>query len=156
MAAITVSGGTKWKKVLESMAQKVKVRAGVLEGATNTEGQSVATYGAYNEFGTSRIPPRPFMRNTLEREKKNWINGVGALLQKGLTPEKALMAVGARMANDIKKTIDESIGIEDNAPSTRLKKTKKVTGGKKGETHVPQPLIDKGFLRKAITSELEK
>lgn len=59
MAAITISGGDKWKAYLERLAQKAEVRAGVLEGATNTEGQKVAEYAAYNEFGaTINVPAK--------------------------------------------------------------------------------------------------
>lgn len=59
MATITVSGGTKWKAYLERLAQKVQVRAGVLRGAKNSEGKSIAASAAYNEFGTTSIPARP-------------------------------------------------------------------------------------------------
>lgn len=80
MGKATISGGTRWKAYLERLAKKAEVRAGVMEDATTDEGERVAEYAAYNEFGTSRVPPRPFMRKTLERERENWIRGVGALL----------------------------------------------------------------------------
>ena len=39
----------------------VALRAGVMEGAKNIDtGEPVAPYAAANEFGTSRIPSRPF------------------------------------------------------------------------------------------------
>ena len=83
MAAITISGGDKWKAYLERLAQKAEVRAGVLEGATNIETrQLVAEYAAYNEFGTSRIPARPFMRTTLQEQRGEWVQGLGRLLDK--------------------------------------------------------------------------
>ena len=49
-ASITVSGGDKWRKALERLAQKVQVCAGVLENA-RYQGKCVAQYAAYNEFG---------------------------------------------------------------------------------------------------------
>ena len=158
MANISIKGGDKWRKALSKLAQDkvIKVRAGVLEGAKTTDGKSVATYAAYNEFGTDNIPARPFMRNTLTRESENWERGLGAFLARGMTPEEALKAVGARMAEDIRKTIDESIDIEENAPSTVRKKTRKATGGQKGETDTPRPLVDKGNLRRSINWEIEK
>lgn len=155
---VTISGGTKWQAYLERLAQKVQVRAGVMEDATNDAHEPIAPYAAYNEFGTARIPPRPFMRKTLEREKENWIRNVGAALANGLSPEQALELVGKRMAEDIQKTIDAAIknGIDDNADSTKLKKTKKVTGGKPGEKHVPGPLVDTGALLHSITHQVAK
>ncbi len=155
---VTISGGTKWKAYLERLARKVQVRAGVMEDATTDEGEAVAPYAAYNEFGTSRVPPRPFMRKTLEREGENWIRNVGDALANGLSPEETLKLVGTRMAEDIQKTIDAAIknGIDDNADSTKLKKTKKVTGGKPGEKHVPGPLVDTGALLKSITHQVPK
>lgn len=158
MTNISIKGGDKWRKALSRLAQDkvIKVRAGVLEGAKTTDGKSVATYAAYNEFGTDNIPVRPFMRNTLTREWENWERDLGAFLGKGMTPEEALRAVGARMADDIKKTIQESIDIEANAPSTIRKKTRQATGGEEGATDTPPPLIDKGNLLLSIKSEVEK
>ena len=158
MATISIRGGDKWRKALGRLAQAkiIKVRAGVLEGATTTDGKSVATYAAYNEFGTDNIPARPFMRNTITREREKWARGVEALIERGLTPEEALRAVGARMADDIKKTIQESIDIEANAPSTIRKKTRKLTGGEAGATDTPPPLIDKGNLLLSINWEVEQ
>lgn len=158
MANISIKGGDKWRKALSKLAQDktIKVRAGVLKGAKATDGKTVAQYAAYNEFGTDNIPARPFMRNTLTRERENWERGLGAFLGRGMTPEEALKAVGARMAEDIRKTIDESIDIEENAPSTIKKKTRKLTGGEKGATDTPRPLVDKGNLRRSINYEVEK
>lgn len=158
MSNVTISGGTKWQAYLERLAQKVQVRAGVMEGAKTDAGERVAEYAAYNEYGTSRIPPRPFMRKTLERERENWIQGVGALLGNGMSPGEALEETGKRMAEDIQKTIDAAIrnGIDDNADSTKLKKTKKVTGGKPGEKHTPGPLVDTAALLKSITHQVTK
>ena len=127
----------------------------MLEGAKTTSHESVATYAAYNEFGTNNIPARPFMRNTLTRERENWLRGLETFLRQGMTPEEALRAVGKRMADDIGKTIDESIDISENAAATIKRKTRKATGGEKGETNTPPPLIDKGELRKAIWFEVE-
>ena len=158
MANISIKGGDKWRKALSKLAQDkvIKVRAGVLEGAKTTDGKSVATYAAYNEFGTDNIPARPFMRNTITREREKWARGVEALIERGLTPEEALRAVGSRMSDAIKKTIQESLDIVANAPSTIRKKTRQATGGEEGATDTPPPLIDKGNLLRSINWEVEK
>ena len=57
---VTLSGSKNWKKVLESIAQKAEtLRVGVLEGAKTEDGESVAPYAFYNEFGaTVEVPER--------------------------------------------------------------------------------------------------
>lgn len=155
---MTIFGGMKWQAYLKRLAQKVQVRAGVMEDAMNDAHERIAPYAARNEFGTSRIPPRPFMRKTLEREKENWIRNVGDGLANGLAPEETLELVGTRMAEDIRETIDEAIknDIQPNAASTMRRKTKGVTGGKPGEKDVPGPLVDTGALLKSITHQVAK
>ena len=56
----TLSGSKNWKKVLKSIAQKAEtLRVGVLEGAKTEDGESVAPYAFYNEFGaTVEVPER--------------------------------------------------------------------------------------------------
>lgn len=145
---VTISGGTKWQAYLERLAQKVQVRAGVMEGATNDAHERIAPYAACNEFGTARIPPRPFMRNTLERERENWIRNVGAALANGLSPEQALELVGTRMAEAIQTTIKSNLP-PPNAPSTIRRKNRE-EAGRAGT------LVDTGALLKSITHQVAK
>ena len=147
MAAITISGGDKWKAYLERLAQKAELRAGVLEGATNTEGQKVAEYAAYNEFGTSRIPARPFMRTTLQEQRGEWVQGLGRLLASH-GPEQALHFVGRRMEDDIRTKILSNMA-PANAPSTVARKNKE-EAGRAGT------LVDTGALAKSISYEISK
>lgn len=60
MANAHVLGGGKWKKALEAVSkQAASLKVGVLEGATSEDGESVATYAFYNEFGaTVEVPER--------------------------------------------------------------------------------------------------
>jgi HK97 gp10 family phage protein len=74
---VEVSGGKKWKKTLSDLAKmKMGVKAGVLGGATTTDGKSIAEYAIYNEFGTQYIPPRPFLSDTAKRKGKDWAHYV--------------------------------------------------------------------------------
>lgn len=148
MSNVTISGGTKWQAYLERLAQKVQVRAGVMEGAKTDAGERVAPYAACNEYGTSRIPPRPFMRKTLERERENWIQGVGALLGKGRSPDEALELVGTRMAENIEATIMSNMA-PANAPST-IRRKNRTEAGRAGT------LVDTGALLKSITHQVTK
>lgn len=58
MANAHILGGDKWKKALKTVAkQAASLKVGVLEGATAEDGESVATYAFYNEFGaTVEVP----------------------------------------------------------------------------------------------------
>lgn len=196
----TLKGGDRLIRRLQEMAQaQGKVRAGILENATNHEtGEPIAPYAAMNEFGgvvnipartqtlyfrqnrdgtvdnrfvakersnfaqdviipahSVTIPPRPFIRNTIKREKDTWMHGFVSMLTNGMNAREALQEIGQRMADDIGKTIDEQMDIDDNAPSTKRHKKRAVTGGAPGETHTPVPLKDTGSLRNSLTSEVE-
>lgn len=148
MGKATISGGTRWKAYLERLAKKVEVRAGVMEDATNDAHERIAPYAACNEFGTARIPPRPFMRKTLERERENWIRGVGALLKNGLSPDEALEKTGKRMAENIEATIMSNMA-PANAPST-IRRKNRAEAGRAGT------LVDTGALVKSITHQVTK
>ncbi len=148
MSNVTISGGTKWQAYLERLAQKVEVRAGVMEGATTDAHERVAPYAACNEYGTSRIPPRPFMRKTLERERENWTRNVGDALANGLSPEETLELVGTRMAEDIQATIMSNMA-PANAPST-IRRKNRAEAGRAGT------LVDTGALLKSITHQVTK
>lgn len=199
----TLKGGDRLIRKLQEMARaRGKVRAGILENATNREtGEPIAPYAAVNEYGgtiniparqqtlyfkqnrdgtvgarfvrkeTSNfaqdvtipahsvtIPPRPFMRNTIKREKDAWTRDLGKLLMDGMPVSEALRKMGQRMADDIGKTIDNhnQMDIKDNAPSTKRRKERAVSGGAPGETHSPGPLVDTGSLRNSLWYEVEK
>lgn len=141
---VTISGGTKWQAYLERLARKVQVRAGVMEDATNDAHEPIAPYAAYNEFGTARIPPRPFMRKTLEREKENWIRDVGDTLANGLAPEATLKLVGERMAEAIQTTI------KSNLPHAPAAVAQRAEAGR------AKTLVDTGALLKSITHQVAK
>lgn len=174
MANISIKGGDRWRKALSKLAQDkvIKVRAGVLEGATTTDGKSVATYAAYNEFGavvrvTPKmkaffryrfgvnlkkdalvIPARPFMRTTLEKHQSEWVNMVAAALKAGLMPEDVLKKIGERMASDIQKQIMSNMEPE-NSKFTKMIKNEREKDGHGTLNHT-------GALVGAIMSEVEK
>ncbi len=174
MANISIKGGDKWRKVLGKLAQDkvIKVHAGVLEGATTTDGKSVAQYAAYNEFGAEVrvtpkmkgffchqfgvnlkkeklvIPARPFMRKTLENKQQEWVNTVAAALKAGRTPEDVLKLVGSRMKRDIKDQIMSNMEPQNSPLTEQIKSAQEA--GRAGT------LFNTGALLKAIDSEVMK
>lgn len=108
-------------------------------------GATVAEVAIWNEFGTSKIPQRPFMRQTAEK-KGNW----GELTTKtwndvinGLNPGLGAQLIGQKARGDIQKEIANG-QFTPNAPRTIAKK---------GSS---RPLINKGRLRGSITFKVRK
>lgn len=130
------------------------VKAGILEGATSNEsGENIATYAAHNEFGTSKIPSRPFLRKTFNDNAQKWEDGLGRMLQTR-TPAQALQLLGMKMQDDIVKTIKSDMPPK-NSPETIARKMKGVTkGGKTVGSHAPGTLIDTGSMLNAVNYEV--
>lgn len=138
----------KLKDVLKDLyAANRGLKLGILEGATNAgTGQSIAEYAYWNEFGTKRIPVRPFMRTTLKNHASNWAEIItstmrGRAAEKGIV-EIALGRVGARGRADMQQTI-EAGGFKPNAASTIKRK---------GSHKIP--LKDTGDMFQAINFEV--
>lgn len=153
----SLRGGERLMRKLQNMAQaQGKVRAGILEDATNMEtGEPIAPYAAFNEYGTADIPARPFIRSTIQREGQTWSKGLARALANGRSAQDALKLVGRRMAEDIQATINSNMQ-PPNSPATIRAKTKGVDGGAPGETMTPGTLIDTGSMLRAVDYEVEE
>lgn len=132
------------------------VRIGVLgEGANDKQegGLTILEYSILNEYGTSKIPARPFFREATEfGESKSIISKrikteVSNVASGKKTGEQALNALGTFIKGRIQKSL-KSGNWTPNAPSTRKRKLKK--GG------VKPPLIDTGSLIRAIDYEIKR
>ena len=77
--------------------------------------------GVYNEFGTSTIPERSFIRWTHDNRKDSWRKLQGELrphvIAGRMTIGKALGVIGARIQGDIQQRISSNVP-PPNAPST--------------------------------------
>jgi len=105
-------------------ARTAEVVIGLQEGDT-ADGQSIAEYGAYNEYGTENIPERSFMRSTFD-EKQSDLNAFIArqydLVKQGkITVYRALSLIGLRHEGQIKNKIGSNIS-PANDPKTVQKK----------------------------------
>lgn len=98
------------------------LKVGFLNEATYPDGTNVATVALFNEFGTTNIPPRPFMRTTIAQKSPDW----GAALKKCLAATDGDgPAALALMGEGIKGQLVETINLwsdPPNAPSTEAKK----------------------------------
>lgn len=150
---VTVTGGKKYKAALEKITRlKMSVRAGIPAGATTTDGQSIPTYAVYNELGTSRIPARPFMRQTASNHQDDWCALLASRLNyKDISAnqaKKALGLCGELMKAHIQETIQKGT-FAPNAPKTVEAKRRK------GKVEPDHPLIDTGQMIASIISEVK-
>lgn len=80
-----ISGGDKLEQALQELGRQLgrggTVKVGYLAGASYPSGQSVAMVGALNEFGTSRMPARPAIRNMLREKAADWPASLAAILK---------------------------------------------------------------------------
>lgn len=78
-------------------------------GDEEFEGTSVVDYATYNEFGTSRIPARPFMGTTYDQNKDRVVKfveyNVGQIIDGKSTPDHALRVIGEFYQKAIQLTI---------------------------------------------------
>lgn len=146
-----LTGGDKLREKLKSISEKARdtrLKIGILEGATNSEGESIAAYATDNEFGGS-APPRPFMRTTSKKHGKDWAKQVGHLIE-GLDYdfESALQIVGDIASKDMQEVTQTWPKSPPNSPKTiAIKK-------EGGYNPYDQPLIHTGDMVRAISFEV--
>lgn len=137
---------------IDGLRKRVKnpgfVKVGIIDAGKHTDSNlTVATVGFYNEFGTSTIPERSFMRSTTKEKKKEIISLQKKLLKKiqagEMKTEQALGLLGSFVSGLISKKIVD-IKKPENSPATIKKKKSS------------NPLIDTGQLKNSITWKVEE
>lgn len=123
-----------------------EVRIGIMGGGS-VNGVSVVDYAVYNEFGTSRIPARPFMATTYDTYKDETLQLIDYLASRifvGLvTPDYALRILGEYFQAKVQMTIrNAKEWAVPNAPSTVAQK---------GSS---SPLIDTGRMVQSVRYEV--
>ena len=115
---------------------KSEIHVGVLGGVE---------YAGYLEFGTSRMPPRPFMRQTFERDAGRMRKAIEAsylaITESGASANQQLNRLGLFYQSAIQKTFRTG----SFAPLSAK------TIARKGSS---RPLIDTGRLIGAISFEI--
>ena len=149
---------SKFKRIKKDGGVKVLIKraktpgtvdVGIIDAGKHPSGDmTVAEIGFINEFGTSKIPERPFIRSTLRIKKREIIRQQKQLLKKivdgKLNTTKALGILGLFVADEIRKRI-VALRTPPNAPAT--------IAAKKGKSN---PLIDEGQLKNSITHEVNR
>ncbi len=137
-----------WKRFVQEMekARTMEIAVGIFENSRNGEGESIAEYATYNEFGTSKIPARPFMAISVDSNKqdirRDIDTGMGRITDGSSTVHKELNRIGAKQASRVQATITGP-----NIPPP----LSPVTVARKGST---KTLVDTGAMTNAVTWEL--
>jgi hypothetical protein len=137
-------GGDKMARVLAEYGAKFaagKVKVGFLAGATYPDGESVAQVAFWNEFGTSRIPARPFFRSMIAAESPGWAMKMAKLGGNGADGNAILGLMGEDITGALQQSI---IGWSNpgNAPSTIAAKG------------FDKPLVDTGHMKDSVGWEI--
>jgi len=183
---ITPDGKRFFKQIAE--LKKLQARAGFQHGRETDKdsGADMADIAMWNELGTARSPPRPFLRQSVDNNtgqiKAMCAAQLNAIAKGTATAKDALQALGAMQVGLIQKTIRDGDFVE-NKPSTirakinrnqKLKKSltaeeiknnrkndRTITRGKnKGKViaggTISKPLIDTGRMRQSVHYVIEE
>lgn len=105
-----------------------------------------ATIPAAHEFGTRKIPERPFLRPAIDRNRekyRNWTRKIALAVIDGVRGvREGLTSLGDEIVKDIQRQIDE-VTSPPLAPSTIKQRRKKGRGTK--------PLVSTGEMRRSCS-----
>ena len=133
-----------WKEIQKNIKtlQKTDIKVGLIGGKADGH---VIEYAGYNEFGTSRIPSRPFMRQTFEENESRMSAAIGAAyasIQGGASVYPEVNKIGLLYKGLIQRMIGSNM-----PPGLKPK-----TIARKGSS---KSLIDTGRMRQSIDFEVK-
>lgn len=117
------------------------------KGKKKISGIEIAKNALIQEYGTDKIPSRPFMRLTIAKNQEKWKKLIEEFYDPegdGLNLESVMDKIGGEMAGDMKRSIGSNIP-PPNSPITVKRK--------RGSTRT---LMDTGLLRQSIHWEVIK
>lgn len=125
----------------------VEVVAGMLRDSGKAEnGASYVDIATWNEYGTRRIPSRPFIRISADTNRQVWAKIAQQCVNDvidGDDPRDAAQVIGHHMVEDIRKVFGDISKLKANAPSTIAKKGRN------------EPLVDSGEMRRRVNFRVE-
>lgn len=136
-------------------SRKATVKVGIPSGVRYPNGTPVEVVANRVEFGGGKVLPRPFVRNTLQKRKREWSEfsakqfaGVVEGRPEDASAKTAMQALGDKVKEDIVTAIDE---FTDPPLNDRTVKRKR----KRGRNRPEKPLVDTGLLRDSFKVEVE-
>lgn len=138
--------GAKFMSELNWLADRT-IHVGFQRGkGVYEDGTDAADVAMYNEFGTSTIPARPFMEQSFERHKQEYIEECERIytkMVKGGDVSGEIRKFGNKVKRDIVDEIERGEFVP-NAPSTVAKKG------------FNKPLYETGLMEKSVSYYTEK
>lgn len=138
----------------------VRGKVGWFAGSSYPDGPPVALVAATQEYGTGSIPPRPFMRPTIQQEKTVWAKGFAdgtrAVLKGRFTSEQVMEQVAGRAAGDVRKAITEVVSPPLNEKTVAARMRKRGLPVEKATATVAKPLVDTGRMLNTLTHQVDK
>lgn len=122
---------------------KNKLEVGFFKDAKYENGMAVADVAKIQEYGTLKIPARPFFRIAIDKNTAKWFNVFKNQFLVNKNVELSLNQVGEVARGDVVSSIT-------NLMSPPLSE---VAIKKKGSS---KPLIDTGFLRASVNYKVSK
>ena len=124
----------------------MEVVAGMLrDSGKASNGASYVDIATWNEYGTRRIPSRPFIRISADTNKQAWAKLAQQCVNDvidGDSPPDAAHVVGRRMVEDIRDVFGSS-QLKANASSTIARKARN------------EPLVYSGEMRRRVNFRVE-
>lgn len=150
--------GKQLKIALKNLEGKVG-KVGWFEKSKYENGTPVAFVATIQEYGyaAGNIPPRPFMRPTIEKQENQWrkvaMNGAKSVLAGKATAGDVMEAIGLKAAGDIRKTISliQTPPLSPRTIAARLRRR----ADKKTVGLLTKPLIDTGIMIGTLTNTVE-
>lgn len=125
----------------------MEVVAGMLKDSGKaSNGASYVDIATWNEYGTRRIPSRPFIRISADTNRQTWAKIAQQCVNNvidGDSPRDAAQVIGHRMVEDIREVFGDTSKLKANAPSTIAKKGRN------------EPLVDSGEMRRRVNFRIE-
>lgn len=143
----TIKGGQKLVLYLEKLAAQLRqpavLRVGFLENAKYPKGTPVAMVAAIQDFGTKKIPSRPFFRNMIAAKKSEWGPALELALKRNkMDVKKSMQQLGEGIAGQLRQSIRDT-----NEPPLSP-----VTIARKG---FEKPLVDTGHMLASVDYEIK-
>jgi len=153
-------------KALETLNARLKEldgwegKAGWFQSAVYANGTPAAYIASIHEFGVAskNIPPRPFMRPTIDRDAGDWAvtmgHGAAAVLKGSATAFDVFEGVGRKAADGIAKSISLVLTppLKRATIMARLRRRK----NKEISQTLQKPLVDTGFLLQRVDHTTER
>lgn len=134
---------------LEVLAYRKGVTIGYSSEKEHESGPGLAEVARIQEFGTKTIPPRPFIRPTLDSFKKIWAERVVKGLKNKKT-DRGVVRVWENVGKSIVRQLRSAIDKVHNPPLS----AKTIERRRKNGNGSIKPLVDTGVMRDELAYQV--